>query len=112
LIANSKKVKKTKNDAQKNPSSTARWHAPSFSDGEGNGKNMADRKTLREKVFPKNPRFSRGKRAFASAALTKTLEISLVMFWKKSPTREKHRENGPFRHPPFSAAAKKVGQVS
>jgi hypothetical protein len=77
-----------------------------------NGQKMADRKIPSGKTISEKTSLFSGKRAFAFAALTKTLEISLVMFWKKSPTREKHRENGFFRHPPFSAAAKKVGQVS
>jgi hypothetical protein len=57
---------------------------------------MADRKIPSGKSFPEKPLLFSEKRAFAIAALTKTLENSLVMFWKKSPTREKHRKNRPF----------------
>jgi hypothetical protein len=84
-----KKVKFLRFDAQKYP--LVIHHPRSTS---GNKWRIA--KTIREKLFPKNPCFSTGKRAFPFAALTKTLENSPVMFWKKSPTREKHRENGPF----------------
>jgi hypothetical protein len=64
--------------------------------GSATGKIWRIVKYLREKVFPKNPRLSRRKRAFVIAAFEKTLEFSPVMFWKKSPTREKHRKNRPF----------------
>jgi hypothetical protein len=106
-------VKKLKSEVQKTISLDGTVAcSQAFRTGRATGKIWRMVKYLREKVFPKNPRFSRGKRAFALAAFEKTFEFSLVMFWKKSPTREKHRENGYFRHPPFSAAAKKVGQVS
>jgi hypothetical protein len=64
-------------------------------------------KYLREKLFPKKARFSRGKRAFAITAIEKTLENSLVMFWKKPPTREKPGKTGLFDIRPFRPRRKK-----
>jgi hypothetical protein len=74
---------------------------------EGNGQKTADRKIPSGKSFSEKARFSRGKRAFALAALTKTLENSPVMFWKKSPTREKRRKNRHFSPPPIFSRSEK-----
>jgi hypothetical protein len=43
---------------------------------------------LSGKSFSEITRYSRGKRASARAAFLKPLENSLVMFWKKSSTRD------------------------
>jgi hypothetical protein len=71
----------------------------------------ADRQKPSGKTFSQKNRFSRRKRAFALAAFEKTLENSLVMFWKKSPMREKPRNNGLFSMPPFSDSSEKRKKV-
>jgi hypothetical protein len=65
------------------------------------GKKSANRKETSGKTISEKGRISRGKRAYPLPSLAKTLEISLVMFWKKSRTPENAEKTDLFRYASF-----------